>query len=84
MPTVQIWINDEDMESLRRLKEYFEYEQDRDFEGKSWRVHNIGMRRKRIRRKTINVSYIYRQALNLFWCENEKYILDFEKNNRHL
>jgi hypothetical protein len=83
MPTVQIWINNEDMDVLRRLKAYLEYKQERDSEGKAWRMYTLAGRRKRIRRKRINDSYIYRQALNLFWTENEKFVLDFEKRERY-
>jgi len=82
MPTVQIWVNNDNMDTLRRLKAYLENEQDRHFEGKSWRMRSSLGRRKRVRREAINESYIYRQALNLFWAENEERVIDFEKRGK--
>lgn len=82
MPTLQVWVNNDDMDILRRLKAFFEYEQEREFEGRAWRK-SAGRRKKRIRRKIINDSYVYRQALNLFWTENEQFVLDFEKREKY-
>jgi hypothetical protein len=80
MPTIQIWINNEDIMTLKRLKAYLEYEQDERFKGKAWRWHTYaGRRERRILRKRINDSYVYRQALDLFWNELERKVLDFEE-----
>ena len=88
MPTIQIWANDNDFEDLRRLKKYLEHQVEKKFEGKAWRMsasyYSRGKRRrKRIRRPRINNSYIYREALKLYWLENEQHVISFEKSKKH-
>ena len=88
MPIIQIWVNSEDMETLRRLKELHEHQVEERFGDKAWRMsasyYSRGKRRrKRIRRPTINNSYIYREALKLYWFENEQYVIAFEKGKRY-
>jgi hypothetical protein len=81
MATIQIWADKEDLKILERLKAFLEHEQEKMFEGKAWRMHKTyGERRtkKRIRRKIINDSYIYRLALDMFWQQNAKFVQDFE------
>lgn len=79
MPIVQIWANNDDMETLRRLKAYLEHEQEERFGGKAWRMSS---RRRRIRKEKINESYVYREALNSYWNEKEQAIRDFERHER--
>jgi hypothetical protein len=93
MPTIQIWVTNEDMETLRRLITALENEQEEEFGGKAWRMSSPHMRggrprgrrygRERIKRTKINQSYIYRKALNLYWSENEQRVTDFEKGQRY-
>lgn len=87
MSTVQIWATSLDMETLRRIQEFLEYQQEEEFgdreyrlsESFRWRGKN---RRKRIKRKKITFSYIYREALNSYWNEHEEEIIKYEKKNR--
>lgn len=63
--------------------EYFEYAQEREFEGKAYRLSYRMGRRKKIRRAKINESYIYREALHCLWREHEKEVRDFEKRRKY-
>ncbi len=83
MSTVQVWANQDDLETLRRIRAFLEHQQEEEFEGKSYRMETRHNRKRRIRRETINNSYIYRQALSNFWIENEETIVDFEKRRRN-
>ena len=85
MPTIQIWVTDSDMEDLRRLKKFLEHQVEKEFGEKAWRLsasyYRRGKRRrKRIRRPRINNSYIYREALKLYWFENEQHVITYEKS----
>ncbi len=81
MPTIQIWATNQDMEDLRRLKEFFKHAQNEELGGRHY-ITIAGRRRKIIKRDKINDAYIYREALKLFWLENEKYVREFEKRYR--
>jgi len=83
MVTVQVCPKDDELNILMRLKAYLEYLQDREFEGKAYRTYRGVGRRKTIRRKKISFSYIYNQALNFFWNENETRIHEFEERNKY-
>jgi len=83
MPTIQIWVTEDDMDTLRRLKNFFEHKQEEEFEGKRYRRFrdfSRGGKRRVIRRKRINDSYILRLTLHSYWVNNEVQIIDFEKS----
>jgi hypothetical protein len=85
MPIVQIWVNDENYEVLRRLKDFLQSEQEEQFEGKAYIVRSrgrFGRRRKRIKRPKINPSYIFNEALNSYWIEKEEEVVSFEKKQK--
>lgn len=81
--TLQIWVRKEDRDTLERLLKYFEEEQEERFGGKEYNYTSGGYRRKRKRilRERINESYVYSQALNSFFNENEEEIIEFEKRH---
>jgi len=83
MPTIQVWATEDDMETLRRVKEFLEHQVEKEFEGKAWRMSPRRRKRKRIRRPEMNYTYIYREALNLFWGTNEQQITAFEKSKKY-
>jgi hypothetical protein len=80
MPTVQIWVTEDDYERLSRLKAFYDWEQEQRFDGREFILDSEKYhgRRRRIRRKKINNAYIFREALKCLWLEKEEEIIDFE------
>jgi len=78
MPIIDIWVKEDDMEILRRMKNFLEYQVEEKFEDKAWRWGRKRGKRKRIRRPRINNSHIFRQALYYYWSEIELQVIAFE------
>jgi len=83
MSLIDIWVKEDDMEILRRIKNFREYQVEEEFEDKDWVWGRKRGKRKRIRRPTINNSHIFRQALYYYWSEIELQVIAFEKSKRY-
>ena len=84
MPTIQIWVTDEDYRDLARLIEYIDDIQEEEFGDRAYLMGGRSgeRRRKRIHRKRINPSYVFKEAFRAYWFEHEQRVKDFEKRKR--
>lgn len=88
MSIINIWVKEDDMETVRRLKKFLEHQVEKEFEDKDWRWSSTyyrkgKSRRKRLTRPRINNSHIFRQALYYYWLENELQVRAFEKSKKY-
>lgn len=81
--TIQVCLNEDDLNMLDKIKKYLENLQEEEFDGRSYMVtRRTGYGRHRshhIKRKRINDTYAFKKVLDFFWIGNEDKILKSER-----
>lgn len=76
MPTIQVWVPENEADSftamLKELRDFYDYMFNADFGDRAYQVGPFGGRRRRVRRKRINNSLVIREAVKFLYDDSAR------------